>query len=223
MKPFMKAKKWKYKLNDNSDEAEVSEGYQPQIFITPQASGGMSQQQASLRVVENTIFFYGEVNDSTCLDLNAILIDLDAKIWNTFAFIDSATKPHIKLRIKSDGGEIFSALSTIDVIRNLKCDVYTYVDGCAASAATLLSICGKKRFIGKNAFMLIHQLSAGSAGKFKELEDSFENCKVVMKLLKDIYKQYTKINMKTLNEILDHDLWMDASTCLNYGLVDEII
>ena len=223
MKPFMKAKKWKYKLNDNSDEAEVSEGYQPQIFITPQANGGMSQQQASLRVVENTIFFYGEVNDSTCLDLNAILIDLDAKIWNTFAFIDSATKPHIKLRIKSAGGEIFSALSTIDVIRNLKCDVYTYVDGCAASAATLLSICGKKRFIGKNAFMLIHQLSAGSTGKFKELEDSFENCKVVMKLLKDIYKQYTKINMKTLNEILDHDLWLDASTCLNYGLVDEVI
>ena len=33
MKPFMKVKKWKYKLNDNSDEAEVSEGYQPQIFI----------------------------------------------------------------------------------------------------------------------------------------------------------------------------------------------
>jgi hypothetical protein len=65
MKPFMKAKKWKYKLNDNSDEAEVSEGYQPQIFITPQANGGMSQQQTSLRVVENTIFFYGEVNDST--------------------------------------------------------------------------------------------------------------------------------------------------------------
>ncbi len=223
MKPFMKAKKWKYKLNDNLDEVEVTEGYQPQIFITPQASSGGLQQQTSIRVVENTIFFYGEVNDSTCLDLNAILIDLDAKIWNTFAFIDSATKPHIKLRIKSDGGEIFSALSTIDVIRNLKCDVYTYVDGCAASAATLLSICGKKRFIGKNGFMLIHQLSTANAGKFKELEDNFENCKAVMKLLKDIYKQYTKINMKALNEILDHDLWFDSATCLSYGLVDEVI
>jgi len=29
--------------------------------------------------------------------------------------------------------------------------------------------------------------------------------------------------MKKLNEILKHDLWFDSKTCLEYGLVDEIV
>jgi len=221
----MRKRKWTYKLNDGASdiESDAPENYQPQIFITPQGNGMTNIAQSGIRVIENTVFFYSDVTDTSCLDLNAILLDLDAKIWNTFNFIDSSIVPHIKLRIKSDGGEIFAALSTIDVIRNLKCDVHTYVDGCAASAATLISICGKKRYIGKNAFMLIHQLSTVNVGKFKELEDSFENCKVLMKLIKDIYKQYTKINLKSLNEVLDHDLWFDSSKCLSYGLVDQVI
>jgi len=44
-----------------------------------------------------------------------------------------------------------------------------------------------------------------------------------MLLLKDIYKAYTNLPMKKLNEILKHDLWFDSKTCLEYGLVDEII
>ena len=44
-----------------------------------------------------------------------------------------------------------------------------------------------------------------------------------MATIKSIYKQYTKLPMKKLDEILKHDLWFDSKTCLDYGLVDEII
>jgi ATP-dependent protease ClpP protease subunit len=71
--------------------------------------------------------------------------------------------------------------------------------------------------------MLIHQLSAGSWGKFEELKDDMENNHLIMNKIKGIYEQYTKIPKKQLDEILKHDLWWDAQTCLNYGLIDEII
>ena len=45
----------------------------------------------------------------------------------------------------------------------------------------------------------------------------------MMKNIKNIYKEYTKIPMKKLNEILKHDLFWDANTCLEYGMIDEII
>jgi ATP-dependent protease ClpP protease subunit len=45
----------------------------------------------------------------------------------------------------------------------------------------------------------------------------------MMKNIKNIYKEYTKIPMKKLNEILKHDLMWDAKTCLEYGMIDEII
>ena len=123
----------------------------------------------------------------------------------------------------SYGGDMFAGLSTVDTIRSLKSRVYTYVEGAAASAATLISVSGTKRFIGKNSFMLIHQLSSISAGTFEQLEDCQENNKRLMTLIKSIYKQYTKISMKELEAILKHDLWMDSASCLAQGLVDAII
>ena len=71
--------------------------------------------------------------------------------------------------------------------------------------------------------MLIHQLSSGLWGKYEEIKDDMENCDKLMKMIKDIYAEYTKIPKKKLNEILKHDLWFDADQCLEYGLVDEII
>jgi ATP-dependent protease ClpP protease subunit len=71
--------------------------------------------------------------------------------------------------------------------------------------------------------MLIHQLSAMSWGKFRELQDDHINHTKLMETIKRIYDQYTKIPSKKLGEILDHDLWFDAETCIKYGLVDEIL
>ena len=71
--------------------------------------------------------------------------------------------------------------------------------------------------------MLIHQLSAGYWGKYEELKDDMQNNDLIMNKIKDIYKEYTKIPSKKLDEVLKRDLWWDAKTCLEYGLIDEII
>jgi ATP-dependent protease ClpP protease subunit len=105
----------------------------------------------------------------------------------------------------------------------LKSKVWTYVEGNAASAATLISIAGSKRFIGKHSLMLIHQLSAFACGTFEQLKDEHENNKRLMDIIKSLYKQYTKFPMKDLEAILKRDIWLDSSECLKYGLVDEVI
>ena len=71
--------------------------------------------------------------------------------------------------------------------------------------------------------MLIHQLSSGMWGRYEELKDDMKNCDVLMKTIKKIYMEHAKIPKSKLGQILKHDLWFDAKTCLNYGLVDEII
>ena len=50
-----------------------------------------------------------------------------------------------------------------------------------------------------------------------------DNCDLFMSIIMDIYTEHTKIPKKKLNEILKRDLWFDAETCLEYGLIDEII
>jgi len=210
--------KWKYTL---SEEEKEDKALPPQIFITPSNNGASGS--GSVRVVENTIFFYTDVTEQSALDLNQALYEVDAKLKNTANFLGPDFRPHIKLRINSYGGSLFAGLAILDTIRNLKSDVHTFVDGSAASAATIISIAGTKRYIGKNSMMLIHQLSTGTYGKFSELEDDMENNKRLMKMIKDIYKQYTKVPMKNIDEILKHDLWFDSAKCLEFGLVDEVL
>ena len=71
--------------------------------------------------------------------------------------------------------------------------------------------------------MLIHQFSSDHWGKFEELKDDMQNCENLMKAIKDIYKQHAKIPSRELEDILKHDLWLDAKKCLEWGLVDEIL
>ena len=75
----------------------------------------------------------------------------------------------------------------------------------------------------RNSFMLIHQLSTGFWGKYEEFEDEKKNLDLMMKMIKNVYREYTKIPEKKLNEILKRDLMLDANTCLKWRLVDEII
>jgi ATP-dependent Clp protease protease subunit len=210
--------KWKYTLNE---EERAEQPVPQQIFINQgsTAAGG----NGNVRVVENTIFFYADVTEQSALDLNTALYEVDAKLKNTYNFLGPDFTPHIKLRINSYGGSLFAGLAILDTIRGLKSQVHTYVDGAAASAATIISVAGTKRFIGKNSLMLIHQLSTGNYGKYSELEDDMENNKRLMKAIKDIYKQYTKVPMKQIDEILKHDLWFDSAKCLEFGLVDTIL
>ena len=44
-----------------------------------------------------------------------------------------------------------------------------------------------------------------------------------MELIKSIYGEYSKVPEKKIDELLKHDLWWDAKTCLKYGLIDKII
>ncbi len=111
----------------------------------------------------------------------------------------------------------------VDLIQSLETPVNTFIDGFAASAATLISVAGDKRYMTKNSLMLIHQLSSQNGGKFNEIKDDMANLETMMRLLKKIYLEKTNLNNYQLDELLKQDLWLDSDTCLKYGLVDEII
>ena len=63
----------------------------------------------------------------------------------------------------------------------------------------------------------------GKEGKYQELTDDQQNMQLLMNKIKTIYLRKTTIPYIQLNEILNHDLWLDADTCKKYGLIDEII
>ena len=175
-----------------------------------------------ISVQDNKIYFYSGVNRNSCVELNKKIGEMESKSL-TLSKTLGILPPSIKLFINSGGGSIVSGIASMDTILRTQVPVHTYVDGFSASAATFLTVVGEKRFMSRNSYMMIHQLSSNFWGTYSNFEDEKENLDLMMKTIKDIYKKYTKLPMKKLDEILKHDLMWDAQTCLQYGIVDEII
>lgn len=211
---------WTNKRRMSSEEEEETKGVTSfPIFLNTQES---QQPSGGIRVIENKIFFYSDIDDQSCLELNRILVELDSKLQSLKTSLGDEYNPIIHLHINTCGGEIYAAFSTVDTILNLKSNVYTYADGLVASAGTLISSVGERRYVGRHAQMLIHQLSSELYGTYADLQAGMDSTTTLMKILKEFYKKNTKIPMKKLDELMTRDIYLTADECLAYGIVDEI-
>jgi len=189
---------------------------------TSETKGHASTDNNVVEFSHNRIYFYSGVTRPKILQLNKGIFNLNVSMLSKTGPLEYEPPP-IKLHINSYGGSVFAGLSAVDYIKNSKIPVHTIIDGCAASAATLMSCVAERRYMHKNACMLVHQLSGVMWGKFQEMQDDMENSEMLMKKIKDIYKEHTKIPKREMDNILKHDLWWEAEKCLEYGLVDELI
>ena len=181
-----------------------------------------NKPEKHIAVHENKIYYYANVNRESAAELNKKIGEIEAKSL-TLGYNLDMDPPTLKILINSGGGSITAGISSMDTILRCKVPVHTYVDGFCASAATFLSVVGNYRFMSRNSYMLIHQLSTNFWGKYSEFEDEKQNLDLMMKTIKNVYKEYTKVPMGKLDEILKHDLMWDAETCKSLGLIDEII
>jgi ATP-dependent protease ClpP protease subunit len=190
------------------------------MFLMLGVSGGVAE--TVVQSANNNIYFYGAVSESSTLQLKTKLEELNTHL-QTMAIHYNIDPPPIHLHIQSYGGSLLHTFYIMDVIKTLKTPVYTYIDGFAASAATLMSVCGKRRLMTENSVMLVHQLSGGASGKFEELKNEYSNMVEFMEIIKKTYLTYGNISSENLNDLLKQDLWLNSAKSLEYGFIDEII
>ena len=172
---------------------------------------------------ENRVYFYSNVGEKEVFELVKLLRSMDVEMQSLAMRLGIDAIP-IQLHIHSGGGDLFSGLAAIDTISTLKTPIHTYVQRSVASAATLMSVCGSKRYMYKNSLMLIHQISTSMLyGKYHEFLDEIENQNMLMEKVKAIYMERTNLKEDQLDEMLQHDLWLNSEKCLELGLIDEIL
>lgn len=174
-----------------------------------------------IRVVGNVIYYYADVDHASILTLNEKIRKLGQDLRKR-AIEENREPAGIELRIHSYGGSVFAGIAGMETIRSSPVPITTIIEGGAASAATFLSVVGKKRIITRNSFILIHQLSSFMYGKYEDFKDEMKNLDKLMELIKNVYAEHTKIPMIKLDELLKHDLWFTAGEAIEHGLVDEI-
>ena len=225
---YISSKRRRYIGSNDDHQEEMSDGVETLMTLFGGSGGGGQSsnpfdQSKGVETDENRVYFYAPVTDSSVLELTKILRALDTEM-QVLCLRLKIPKIPIELHIHSSGGDLFSGLAAVDVIQSLKSPVHTYVEGSAASAATLMSICGNKRFMFKNSFMLIHQLSSLMIhGTHEQFKDELENQERLMEKIRNLYLEKTRMTEELIDDLLVHDLWLDSDKCLEYGLVDKIL
>ena len=135
---------------------------------------------------------------------------------------ENERKP-IELYIMSYGGDIDYMWMLVDAINSSKTPVYTYNIGKASSAAALIFISGKKRFMAKNATVLIHEGAAQIQGDAVKVVDQADSYKKALKKMKEYILEKTNIPRDLLMKRRQNDWELDVDFCLKNGVTDEVM
>ncbi len=212
MLPFTK----RVKKESEEDEEEEERFDLAELFSRSRPS------QSTCYTMNNHIYFNDDITMESVTVLNRSIRELQNDLI-ILGIKNDIEPPPIKLHLTTYGGLVYAAFSVIACIKSSKIPVHTIIDGYAASAGTLISVCGARRYIHRHSSMMIHELSAGMWGRMSVMEEKMEDLKKMMDKLKEIYTTHTKLTNKKLDKILTKDSDWYADECLANGLVDEII
>lgn len=83
----------------------------------------------------------------------------------------------LNIYINSPGGDVFAGQAIHSMLKRHKAHKNVYIDGLAASIASVVVMAGDRIFMPKNAMMMIHNpwtLGVGNASEFRKLAEDLD-------------------------------------------------
>lgn len=154
----------------------------------------------------------------------------EASVANCIATLDSWSYREpgepIGILLNSPGGGVTAGFALIDFLEEMKArghELTITVRGWAASMGSILLQSGDKRIVGKNADILIHEISSVNVGKLSEMEDEMKFLNKLSERALDIYAARSNLTKAQIKRRWKRkDWWLDAKEAVALGFADEI-
>lgn len=128
----------------------------------------------------------------------------------------------IELHIHSVGGDVFEGNMIYNTIKNSKKKVTAYIDGIAASMASVIMLACDKIYMAENAFVMIHAPSSYMGGNAEDLEKAAKLLRAIEENFVKAYAKRTGKKEEDVREWMKGDNWFSAKEALEEGLIDGI-
>lgn len=129
----------------------------------------------------------------------------------------------LNVHINSYGGETFQGLAIYNLLKQHKAQINVYVDGIAASSASIIAMAGDKIYMPKTSLMMIHNCWKRAVGNSKELRKTADDMDKVAIAYKEAYLSKINITEDELDKLLDEETYLTADECIKMGFADEIV
>ncbi len=130
----------------------------------------------------------------------------------------------IDVRINSNGGDVYAGIAIFNALKNSKADITIYIDGIAASMASVIALCGKPVQMSRYSRLMLHSVMGGCYGN----KDEIRRCIAEIESLEDtLCEMYATRLGKGKDEIRSTyfdgtDHWLRADEALALGFIDGI-
>jgi ATP-dependent Clp endopeptidase proteolytic subunit ClpP len=135
-------------------------------------------------------------------------------------------KCDMEIVFSSPGGSIIDGFELFDFIQDLRSrghHITTGTLGMAASMAGILLQSGDTRWVGGQAWIMVHRAAFGAFGKTYEVEDEVEFVKRIEERILEIFTSRSRLTKQKIKKNWDRkDWWISADEAIELSLVDEV-
>ena len=166
------------------------------------------------REKDRVIHINGEINDHTAQVVAAQI-----------RYLESKSEDDITLVINSPGGSVTSGFAIVDAMENSVCDISTIGTGMVASMAAVVLAVGTKgkRYVSRNAMVMIHQpVNAAAGGPATDIKIQSEYICYLKEKIAGILAKQCDQTIGKLERDMERDYYMSAEKAIKYGIADEI-
>lgn len=161
---------------------------------------------------EATMYIYGDIAwyDITAQDVAQALAGVTAKTIN--------------VRINSGGGDVFDGIAIYNLLAQSSATINVFIDGLAASIASVIAMAGDKITIAKNASMMIHNAWGVTIGDKNDMRAMADVLDMADEQIAQMYVDRSggKSSASDIATMMNGETWMNAQACIDKGFADAI-
>jgi HK97 family phage prohead protease len=157
------------------------------------------------------VFIYDEIGGSMGVDAKTFAEDLNA-----------ISTPQINVRINSPGGSVFDGLAIHSSLMHHPSHVTTYVDGIAASAASVIALGGDEIVTMPGGQWMMHNASMSIDGQAVDLRKGATFLDRQSGNLAEMYAKRMNVPVEDAQRLMDEETWAFAEESVELGLSDRV-
>ena len=131
------------------------------------------------------------------------------------------TVKNINVRVNSPGGSVFSGTTIYEFLKNHPAKVTAYVEGMAASIASIIIMASDEIVMGDAGMIMIHKPLVGVYGNANELQDMIEILDRIEYQMISIYLKRVKKSREEIANMLAKETYFGAEQAIEVGLADR--
>lgn len=160
------------------------------------------------------LYFYGDIVS----DWWGAWEDADQYPEAVRDFLKEQEGKNLNIYINSGGGAVFAGIAIYNMLRRHKGGKTVYIDGMAASIASVIALAGDRVIIPSNAFLMIHKPWAACVGNADDCRKMASDLDEIEKGIMNVYKEHLAegVDIKDIEKMVSKETWLNGEEAAKY-------